>query len=162
MRLQISFQTFKVLTLRYVKWFNFHRAVSAYRIKEANPALCFGLPVLIFSVIIALIRSSFIAMNIPLFKATRMLPLLLMCTLSFDGALAILRDLDFFNQLLVTPISGVFAIPNAQNDTIQFYKSLFEGWSLTLFCLGSNDSCNYFQVFLCSALIICEFVWYCD
>jgi hypothetical protein len=57
LRLQISFQTFEVLTLRYVKWFNFHRAVSAHRIKEANPALGFGLPVLIFSVIIAFIRS---------------------------------------------------------------------------------------------------------
>jgi hypothetical protein len=83
-------------------------------------------------------------MNMPRFQAM----LLLMFFLSFDVALANLRDLDALNQLVVAPISGAFVVPNAQDDTAHFYKSLFEGWSLTFVCLSSNDSCNYFQVAL--------------
>ena len=56
------------------------------------------------------------------------------------------HELQSFNQLLVTPISGVFGSHNPLDATVYFYKSLFErGWPL-LMCLDSDDACVYLQV----------------
>jgi hypothetical protein len=73
--------------------------------------------------------------------------LLQLCALfALETAVANAEDLQNFNDMLVGPISEAFGAKNSLNDTIMFYKTLFnEGWH-HLICLESNNSCSYVQV----------------
>jgi hypothetical protein len=57
------------------------------------------------------------------------------------------HHLQHFNELLLSPISGVFVAHNNPEEAVNFYKVLFEkGWPL-LVCWNTDDTCMYLQVF---------------
>ena len=71
---------------------------------------------------------------------------MLFCIYSFQISLGDAHELQSFNQLLIAPIDRVFGSHNSLDNTVHFYKSLFEmGWSL-LVCLDSDVACKYLQV----------------